>query len=157
MKKYIGAIVSLATLIVIAAACSGGSFTTANISELKFGTNEKADPSATSFKTGEDIYAVATVSNVPSGKYKLTWRITYEKVQGKGKGEEIGTNSREFEGSSRLWQTFSSPLPGEYKVEATLTDESGKTIEVKSGTVTITGSAPTGTKPDKKTSDDDES
>ncbi|MFZ1702335.1 MAG: hypothetical protein WBO10_07870 [Pyrinomonadaceae bacterium] len=138
MKRHIGAVFALGLLIMIGLACSGGSFTTANISELKFGLNDKAEPSATTFKTGEDIYALASVSNVPKGKYKLTWRITYEDVKGKEKGEEIGTNSREFEGSSRLWQTFSSPLPGVYGVAATLSKESGEEIDKKSGTLTIT-------------------
>lgn len=155
MKKHIGAVLALVFLAAVGIACSGGNFTTANISELKFGTNDKAEPSATSFKTGEDIYAVATVSNVPDGKYKLVWRITYENVQGKGIGEEIGTNAREFEGSSRLWQTFSSPLPGEYKVDATLNESSGKMVDTKSGTVTITGSATKAPASNNKGDDED--
>ncbi|MGE3467065.1 MAG: hypothetical protein AB7J13_09040 [Pyrinomonadaceae bacterium] len=138
MKRHIGAVSAIGLLITIGLACGGGSFTTANISDLKFGLNNTAEPSSTTFKTGEDIYALASVSNVPKGKYKLTWRITYEDVKGKAPGQEIGTNTREFEGSSRLWQTFSSPLPGEYKVEATLARESGEEVDKKSGTVTIT-------------------
>lgn len=156
MKKHIGAISAIGVLIFVAAACSG-SFTTANISELKFGNNQKADPSATSFKTGEDIYAVAAVSNA-SGKNKLNFKITYENVQGKGKGEVVGQKSTDVEGSMILWQQFSSPLPGEYKVVATLSDESGKQIGERFGTVTITGTAPAAAPPtsDKKKSDDDE-
>jgi len=149
MKSLWGGLTAAVILIVIGTACNA-SFTTANISELKFGRNETAEPAVTSFNTGEDIYAVATVSNA-SGKYKLTWKVTYDNVKGRDKGEEIGTKSIDFEGSSRLWQTFSTPLPGEYKVEATLTDDSGKVIESKSGMVTVTG-APSGTD-----SDDDDS
>ena len=133
MKDHITAILAIALLVFVAVACN---FNTANISELKFGKNEKADPATTSFNKGEDIFAVATVSNA-GGKFKMTWKVTYDNVPGKGKGEEIGTNSREFEGSSVLWQTFSSPLPGEYKVEATLSDDSGKQIDSKSGMVTV--------------------
>lgn len=158
MIKNVSAIFALGLLIVVGLACSG-SMTTANISELKFGKNNKADPASTSFNTGEDIYALAIVSNVPDGKYKLTWKITYDNVQGKGKGEEVGTNTVDFEGSKQLWQSFSSPLPGEYKVEATLSDAEGKSIDNKSGTLSIKGSAPTATtKGDKlKASDDDDS
>lgn len=147
MKNLMGGLLSVALLIVIGTACNA-SFTTANISELKFGRNETAEPAGTSFNTGEDIYAVATVSNA-SGKYKLTWKITYDDVKGRDKGEEIGTKTMDFEGSSRLWQTFSSPLPGQYKVEATLLDDKDKVIETKSGTVTITGSAPDAEEDDK--------
>ncbi len=138
-----------AALLIVVGTASNFNYTSANISELKFGRNDKAEPSTTTFNTLEDIYAVATISNA-KGKFKLTWRMTYENVPGKGKGEEIGTNSRDFEDSSRLWQTFSTPLPGEYKVEATLQDDSGKTIESKSGTVTVTGKAPA------KNSDEDD-
>lgn len=154
MKKHVTAIIAIGLLVVVGAACSG-SFSTANISELKFGKDNKADPAATSFNTGEDIFAVATVSNA-SGKYKLTWKVTYDNVPGKGKGEEIGTNSRDFEGSSVLWQTFSSPLPGEYKVEATLADDTGKQIDSKSGMVSVKGSAPAApaSTNDKKSDDD---
>ncbi|MGD9590783.1 MAG: hypothetical protein AB7Q37_17885 [Pyrinomonadaceae bacterium] len=148
MKNLFGGIMAAAILIIIGTACNA-SFTTANISELKFGRNETAEPAVTSFNTGEDIYAVATVSNA-SGKFKLTWKVTYDNVKGRDKGEEVGTKSIDFEGSSRLWQTFSSPLPGEYKVEATLIDDSGKVIETKSGMVTVTGSAP-----DSGSDDDD--
>lgn len=140
----------MSLLVFVVAACSG-SFTTANISELKFSKNEKGEPAATSFNTGENIYAVTTVANA-SGKNKLTFKITYENVPGKGKGEEIGSKTTDVEGSMMLWQQFSSPLPGDYKVEATLNDESGKKIDSKSGTVKITGSAPAAS--DAKKSDD---
>lgn len=149
MKNLVGGLLAAAILIVAGTACNA-SFTTANISELKFGRNDTAEPAVTSFKTGEDVYAVATISNA-MGKHKLTWKITYDNVKGKGKGEEIGTKSMDFDGSSRLWQTFSSPLPGEYKVEATLADENGKVIETKSGMVTIAGSSP-----DDDADDDDD-
>lgn len=146
----------IAVIFVLAAglACSG-SFTTAKIGELKFGKNNKAEPSATSFNTGEDVYALATVTNAPDSKYQLTWRITYENVPGKGKGEEVGKNTVDFEGSKQLWQSFSSPLPGEYKVEATLSDADGKQIDTKSGTLSIKGEAPS-TKTDKSKVDSDD-
>lgn len=155
MKTIISAILAIGLVVIVALACSG-SFTTANISELKFGKNDKADPALTIFEPGDDIYVLATVSNA-SGKYKLNWRITYENVPGKGKGEEIGTNSIDFEGSKQLWQQFTSPRPGEYKAEATLTDDTGKKIDSKSGTITIKGgkAPPTADTP-KKEADPDE-
>ncbi|HMQ03298.1 MAG TPA: hypothetical protein PKD26_05235 [Pyrinomonadaceae bacterium] len=149
MKNLFGSVFSTALLIVVATACNFN-YTSANISELKFGKNDRAEPSTKSFNTGEDIYAVAVISNA-KGKFKLTWRMSYENVPGKGKGEEIGTNSREFEDSSRLWQTFSTPLTGEYKVEATLQDDKGKTIETRADTVMVTRKSS-----DKRSDDDDE-
>ncbi len=140
MKNLSGIVLATVLLIFVGTACNF-SYTSANISELKFGRNDKAEPSTTTFNTGEDIYAVALVSNA-RGKFKLTWRMSYEDVPGKGRDEEIGTNSREFEDSSRLWQTFSTPLPGKYKVEATLQDDKGKVIESRAGTVTVTGKSP---------------
>lgn len=135
MKNLLNSAVVLSFLFLVGLGCEG-SFTTANISELKFGKNDKADPTVATFETNEDIYAVAVVSNT-SGKHKLTWRVTYDDVKGKAPGEEVGTNSSDFEGASRLWQTFSSPLPGRYKVEATLFDDKGKVIDTKSGTVMV--------------------
>lgn len=157
MIKNISAIFAVAILVVVAAACNG-SLTTANISELKFGKNNKADPASATFNTGEDIYALATVSNAPEGKYKLTWKITYEDVPGKSKGAEVGMNTVDFEGSKQLWQSFSSPLPGEYAVEATLSDGEGKKIDSKSGKLSIKGSAPTApSENDKKKAETDDS
>lgn len=140
MKNSIS-IVAVAMVLLVGLACSGN-FTTANISELKFGTNNKAEPASTAFNTGESIYALAVVSNAPDKKYLLKWRITYDDVKGKGKGEEVGANTVDFEGSKQLWQSFSTPLPGVYKVEATLSDEDGKQIDTKSGTLTVKGEAP---------------
>ncbi len=152
MKKNLPAIIAIGVLIFVAACNS--SFTTANISEMKFGKNNKADPASTTFNTGEDIYALAAVSNAPDRKFQLTWKITYDDVNGKPKGAEVGTNTVNFEGSKQLWQSFSSPLPGEYKVEATLSDADGKQIDSKSGMLSIKGSTATAPAADKDATDD---
>jgi hypothetical protein len=137
MKNHIISTVVVAILVYFTSgfACS---FSTANISDLKFSANEEGDPPATTFNTGENIFAIATVSNA-MGKMKLNWKVSYENVAGKSKGQEIGNKTMDFEGSNTLWQQFSTGLPGDYKVEATLMDENGKTLESKQGTVTVTG------------------
>ncbi len=161
MKNNITVLFAIGVLIFAGLACNG-SFTTANISELKFGRNDTADPAVTTFNTGEDIYALAVVSNA-KGKFKLNWRMTYDNVKGRDKGEEIGTKSIDFEDSKQLWQQFSSPLPGEYGVEATLTDEAGKKIDSKKATVTIKASSSSPSddsndkKKDEKNPDEDDS
>ncbi len=148
MKKMT-AVLGIALLIFVAAGfdCS---FTTANLGDIKFSKTQDG-AAVSSFNTGEDIYAIVEASGIPSGKHKLNWKVTYDNVTGKKKGDEIGSKTMDFEGSSKLWQSFSTPLPGDYKVEATLTDDSGKTIATKTGMVKVTGSAPAS---DTKMSDD---
>lgn len=143
MKTKTTLIIALAVLAFTFSACS---FSTANISELKFGKNDKAEPAATSFNVGEKVFAVAAVSNV-MGKHKLKFDLKYENVPGKGKGESFGKTDIDVEGDSRAFVNFNSPLPGDYSVEAVLVDEQGKELGKKSGTIKMTGSAPTAPKP----------
>ena len=153
MKNTAIAVVAIGLLVILGAACSG-SFTTANISELKFGKNDKAEPVATTFAVGEKIYAVGTVSNT-SSKHKMTFKVTYDNVAGKSKGDEALKDSLDFEGARPIWFAFNVPLPGEYKVEMSLADDTGKVIDTKSGTITAkVGAAPA---PAAKKDDEDES
>ncbi len=156
MRKNVTAIVAIGLLVFVAAGFSC-SFTTANISKLEFGKNEKADPVTTSFDVGEKIYAVATVSNT-SSKQKMNFKVSFENVTGKSKGEEALDQNIDFEGARPVWLSFSVPLPGEYKVEATLSDEDGKKIDSKSGTVKAAGNPVTAAPPidPKKVDEDDE-
>lgn len=156
MKSKINLIISISILVFVAMACNG-SFTTANISSFNFGKNEKADPPTTTFDIKDKIYAVATVSNT-SSKHKMNFKIFYDNVQGKTKGEEAYKQDIEFEGARPVFLYFNVPAPGDYKVEATLLGEDGKEIDKKSGTVKVTGTAPTATDTDdvKKSADDDD-
>ena len=139
MKTKTTLLVVLAFLAFTFSACS---FSTANISELKFGKNDTATPAATSFNVGEKIFAVAQVSNA-MGKHKVKFNMKYENVSGKGKSESFGKPELEVDGDSEAFVNFDSNLPGDYSVEAVLVDEQGKELGKKSGTVKITGSAPT--------------
>ena len=130
---------ALAFLTFTFSACS---FSTANINELKFGKNDTATPAATSFNVGEKVFAVAVVSNA-MGKHKVKFNLKYENVSGKGKGESFGKPELEVDGDSEAFVNFNSNLPGDYSVEAVLVDEQGKELGKKSGTIKITGSAPT--------------
>lgn len=159
MKKTITTIFAIGLLVFVATgfACS---FTTASMGDLKFGKNDKAEPAATSFNAGEPIYAVVQVSNAPS-KTKLAFKVTYENVAGKTKGEELGPiKPNDVEGSMILWQSFTAQSPGEYRVEATLTDDTGKKVDSKTGTVKVTGgaapTAPAATDDKKKDEDEDQ-
>jgi len=139
MKTKTILLIALAFLTFTFSACS---FSTANISELKFGKNDTATPAATSFNVGEKIFAVAHVSNA-MGKHKVKFNMKYENVSGKGKSESFGKPELEVDGDSEAFVHFNSNVPGDYSVEAVLVDEQGKELGKKSGTIKITGSAPT--------------
>lgn len=139
MRRQFGAVIAVGVLAFIALACSG-SFTTANISKLEFGKNDTATPASTTFDVSDKIYAVATVSNT-SEKLKMEFNVTVENVSGAAKGKEVLKKSIDFEGARPIWLQFSVNAPGDYKVEATMTDDTGKKIDSKSGTVSVKGSA----------------
>ena len=153
MKKYFNSIIAVCALAFIALACNA-SFTTANISSFNFGKNDTATPPATSFDIADKIYAVAVVSNT-SSKHKMRFKVTYDNVQGKGKGEEALSKDIDFEGARPIFLKFNVPAPGDYKVEATLLGEDGKEIDKKSGTVTVEGSAPAAQTSTETKKDDD--
>jgi len=164
MKKNIITFAAIGLMAFFAAGFSC-SFTTANISKLDFGKNEKADPAATTFDVGEKIYTVATVSNT-SSKHKMNFVVTYDNVTGKKKGDEVIKKDIDFEGARPIWLAFNVADPGDYKVEASLLDEDGKKIDSKSGTISVKGapmtapaapgSADDKKSGDKKTEDEDE-
>lgn len=140
MKKHFSSIIAIGILVFIAMACNA-SFTTANISSLNFGKNEKAEPPTTTFDVGDRVNAVAVVSNSMS-KSKVRFKIFFDNVEGKPKGGEAGTTDVDISGSSGAFTSFNAVAPGTYKIDATLLDEDGKEVDKKSGTVTVKGSAP---------------
>ncbi|MBS1798125.1 MAG: hypothetical protein JSS81_30205 [Acidobacteria bacterium] len=154
MRNKFNLIVAVAALVVIGMACNA-SFTTANISSLKFGKNDKADPETTSFNVGEKVNAVATVSNSMS-KTKVKFKVFFENVSGQDKGKEAGATDVDLPSSGTAIFYFNPNAPGDYKVEATLVDESGKEIDKKSGTVNVKGTAAV-TEPAKVSPDSDKS
>jgi len=156
MKTNIITFVAIGLMAFFAAGFSC-SFTTANISKLDFGKNEKGDQATTNFSVGEKIYAVATVSNT-SSKHKINFVVTADNVTGKKKGDEVYNQKVDFEGARPVWLAFNVPNPGEYKVDANLMDEDGKQIDTKSGTITVKGApmAPAASDADDKKKTDDE-
>ena len=156
MKKNIITFVAIGLMAFFAAGFSC-SFTTANISKLDFGKNEKGDQATTNFSVGEKIYSIATISNT-SSKHKINFVVTADNVTGKKKGDEVYNEKIDFEGARPVWLAFNLANPGDYKVDANLMDEDGKTIDTKSGTITVKGApmAPAAADADdKKKTDDD--
>lgn len=148
-------ILGLALLIFVSAGfeCS---VTTANLGDIKFAKDKEGKQTASSFDTGKEIYAMVDATGIPSGKHKLSWKVTFENVAGKTKGDKVGEQSMDLTSSATVWTQFTTSFPGDYKVEATLTDESGKTIATKSGIAKVTGTAPAAPAASDDKKDDEE-
>lgn len=141
MKTKINSIAAICVLIAALLACNA-SFTTANISSFNTGKNDSATPPTSAFNIGDKVYAVAVVSNT-SSKHKMKFKVFYENVQGKGKGEEAFNKDIDFEGARPVFLSVDASIAGDFKVEATLFDESGKEIDKKSGAFSVKGESST--------------
>lgn len=142
MKKRISAFFVIGILVAFASVCSIGP---ANISSLKFGTNDKADPARTSFTLGEDIYAVATIANTKQ-PVKLQTLLTAENVDGMPKGQELLKSTTDVPDARPVKINFLGLIkPGEFKFEATIMDSTGKVLDSKSGIFTINAKEPAAT------------
>lgn len=145
MKNNINFLIAIGMLTLVTLACNA-SFTTANLSDLKFGKNEKANPASTSFKPADKIFVVSRVNNT-SSKHTVKFRLLFDDVKSQKAGAPVpGAEATvEAPGSSDVHFNVSIPggfPPGTYRAEAVLLDEDGtKEIDRKEGTFTITGGA----------------
>lgn len=143
MTKKINSVIALGILILTAMACS---FSTANLSEIKFGKDKDAKGESTTFKPEDEIFAVSSVNNA-SGKNKVKFRVLFDKVEGEKTGTvayKLDTETN-VEDSRPIWFNFSYPqgfIPGTYKAELVLTGEDGKELDRKSANFTVTGENP---------------
>ncbi len=142
MTNKINSIFALGILILASMACNF-SFSTANLSDLKFGKDKNASGAGTSFKPEDEIFAVTAVNNT-SGKNKVKFRLLFDKVEGAQTGTVAYKVDKDLavEDSSAVWLNFSVPggfASGSYKVEAVLTGEDGKELDRKTGNFTVTG------------------
>jgi hypothetical protein len=158
MTNKINSIFAIGILIVISMACNA-SFSTANLSEIKFGKDKDAGGASTSFKPEDEIFAVTAINNA-SGKSKVKFRLLYDKVEGAQAGAVAYKLEKDMtvEDSRAIWFNFSVPGgidPGSYKVEYVLSNEDGKELDRKTGSFTVTGtSSPKTAKPETKSSDE---
>jgi len=144
MKNNINFLIAIGMLMLVSMACSA-SFTTANLSELKFGKNEKADPASESFKPADKIFVVSEVNNT-SDKHKVKFRLMFDDVKGQKAGAPVpglGDGNLDAPGSSHIHFSATMPggfQPGVYRAEMVLLDEKGeKEIDRKEGTFTVAG------------------
>ena len=161
MTNKINLIFALGFLILVSMACNFN-FSTANLSDLKFGKDKTASGASTSFKPEDEIFVVTAVNNT-SGKNKVKFRILFDKVEGEQTGTVAYKLDKELavEDSRAIWFNFSLAegfAPGTYKAEVVLTGEDGKEFDRKTSNFTITGdnsSKPTKTaKPSSDETDD---
>lgn len=146
-------------MIVLALVSMGAecSVSTAGLGDVKFAKDKEGKTPGTSFDAGTSFFALVDATGLPSGKHKLTWKPTYENVTGKTKGDSVGAPaSIDLPSSGTAFAPMSFPMPGDYKIEATLADESGKVVATKSATVKITGSAPAPAAPPAADKDDED-
>ncbi len=93
MTNKINSIFALGILILASLACS---FSTANLSELKFGKDKDASNAGTTFKPEDEIFAVTAVNNA-SGKNKAKFRVLFDKVEGAESGAVAYKLEKELE------------------------------------------------------------
>ncbi len=159
MQNKINSIIALGALLLASLACS---FSTANLSEIQFDKDKSASSPKTKFNPEDEVFAITSVNNA-GGANKVKFRLLFDDVEGAKSGTVAYKVEKELktEGSQKIWLNFGVPngfVPGSYKVEAVLTDESGKELDRKTGTFTVGGGSSTKTtkttKPKKDSSDE---
>lgn len=139
MKNKLQFALSIAALLVAGLACN---MSTANMSSLKVGKDEGVKQESSSFKIGETIHAIATISNAP-GKTTVKFNLAADEVEGMTKGELVpGANVDlvvpDGGGTATYEITPPSGAPvGKYTLTADMHDESGEKKDGKTVSITI--------------------
>lgn len=131
-------------LVLAAALACNFNFSTANISSLKVGKDEKVSTETSTFGPKDTVYIVATLSNT-SDKWKMRCRLYFDDVQGQKNGEMVpdseqtlelpsaGTASYKYSWGGAGWPS------GKYKIEVAMISEQGEEKDKKTANFTITG------------------
>jgi hypothetical protein len=128
-----------ALVLAIASACS---FTTANISSLKLSKEKDGKSETNAFAPSDSIYALATVSNVPS-KVTLKFRLFTEDVEGQPKNSPVPQFDTSIEIPSDGVGTYSlTPPPagwptGKYRIDVVMLIESGEQKDQETASFTV--------------------
>lgn len=118
--------------------------TTANISSLKMSGDEEGKTEKKTFKPGDKVYAVATISNNP-GKVQAKFRVLFDEVEGEKSGELVqgAEKTLDIEGSrpAIFWVTLpaSGFSNGRYKVEVSMLTENGEQKDQETTTFEVSG------------------
>lgn len=132
---------SASALVLFAAVLFACNFSTAHLSALKVGKDKAVTQESNVFESGDAIYAVATVSNAP-GKVKVKGQLVIEDVEGQKAGPVPGLEKTiDLGGSGTATFSFTPPPSGwpkgKYKIEVTLTDDSGAQKDQKSASFSV--------------------
>ncbi|MBV9957774.1 MAG: hypothetical protein JO360_05100 [Acidobacteria bacterium] len=134
-SKRSSSLLALAAIVLAALACNA-SFTTANISGLKI-SKEKGGSETSTFGAGDTVYVAADIANT-SDKHKVTAKLMTDD----GKPVPGAETTIDVPGAATANFTFTPPgnwEAGKYKVEVTMKDDSGKQVDQKSGSFTVSG------------------
>ena len=138
IRRWAVTLLAASTLAVVSA-CS---FTTANISSLKLSKDKEGKSETNTFAPTDSIYALATVSNVPS-KVTLKFRLFTEDVVGQPKNQPVPNFDISLELPSSGVGTYSlTPPPagwpaGKYRIEVAMLIESGEQKDQETTTFTV--------------------
>jgi hypothetical protein len=133
-------IVVIFAAIAVAAGC--GRDPQATITKLSFGSSAAADPSINDFEVNKTIFAVAKVAGA-KGRHSINFQVTaLNGVANKGDGDPVMNKQVEFEGEQPLFMSFQLAYPGQYKIEAVLSDDKGAVLDLTAGNITVTGDPP---------------
>ena len=129
----------LGIILITANSCS---FTTAHVSSFKLSKDKEGNTEASTFAPDDSIYALATVSNVPS-KVTLNFRLITEKVEGQPENAPVPKFDTSLDLPTDGVGTFSlTPPPagwpaGHYRIEVSMLIQSGEQKDQKSATFTV--------------------
>jgi len=142
VKSRLAFFISVSVLAFTAMACN---MSTANMSSLKVSKDKDGKQESTSFKSGDTIYANATISNSIS-KVQVKFRLNAEDVAGMAKGETVKGSEVTIDLPSSGNAIYSLPIPvgvksGKFTLVADMMNDAGEKKDGKSATLTIEGSA----------------
>jgi hypothetical protein len=148
----------LGLMLAVALACNFN-FSTANISSLKIGKDEKTTSDTATFSPRDKVYIVATLSNT-SDKWKMRCRLYFDDVQGQKSGELIPDSEKVIElpgaGTATFWYTWGGQgwPNGKYKAEVVMINDKGEEKDKKDSTFTVTGGSSSSGNGNSSTSND---
>ncbi len=130
-----------ATLVLVACSVS-----TANIGSAVLSKDAEGKSPAASFAQHDKLFAMATANNIP-GKVTMKWEFIPVKVANVPENVPIKDFDKSFDlpesGSTNysLTPNENGWPPGSYKIDVTMTDDSGKQVDKKSLPFTVVADA----------------
>jgi hypothetical protein len=114
---------------------------TANLSSLKLGKDDKISQETASFDKSDTIYGAATVSNAP-GKVKVKGSLSFEDVPGQATGPIPGLERTfDLDGSGTVTFNFTPGAAGwpagKYKLDVVMLNEEGQQKDQKAASLTV--------------------